>query len=135
MVLVSGFVYVVPAAGKQAAPAIDVAELEKQIDVNIQGGYSKPKVEELLLVRMALLPVAVSKWVARHARWVWKYWVLKQPYDEEARILLSCRTLNIQRGLWDHQPEKLRTFILEREIWVPANYKAFVRDWKAQNSK
>eukprot|EP00873_Tetraselmis_striata_P002929 jgi/Tetstr1/423193/TSEL_001313.t1 len=122
-------------AGKAPAPTIDDAELEKQIDLNIQGGYSKPRLQELLLVRLALLPLSAGAWLGRQGRWAWKYWLLKQPYDAEARVLLSCRRLGIPRALWDSQPEKSRDFILEREIWVAANYAAFVRDWKAQNGR
>mmetsp|Transcript_15204 Transcript_15204/g.38094 ORF Transcript_15204/g.38094 Transcript_15204/m.38094 type:complete len:310 (-) Transcript_15204:276-1205(-) len=121
--------------GKAPAPTIDDAELEKQIDLNIQGGYSKPRLQELLLVRLALLPLSAGAWLGRQGRWAWKYWLLKQPYDAEARVLLSCRRLGIPRALWDSQPEKSRDFILEREIWVAANYAAFVRDWKAQNGR
>ena len=79
--------------GKKGAPAaaIDDKELEKLIDVNVHGGYSKPKVEEILLVWLALLPLELGKHLLRQGEWVYKYRVLKQPYDHEAQLLLTCQ--------------------------------------------
>ncbi len=116
-----------------SAAVIDEKELEKLIDVNVHGGCSKPKVEEILVVWLALLPVQLGKCLWRQGAWIFKYWILKQPYDRDAQILLSCQKLELAREVWDSQPEKTRDWILLRQIWIPENYVRFVREWN--NSK
>ena len=119
--------------GKKGGPAaaIDDKELEKLIDVNVHGGYSKPKVEEILLVWLALLPLELGKHLLRQGEWVYKYRVLKQPYDHEAQLLLTCQKLDVTREVWDSQPEKTRDRLLQQQLWIPENYSRFLREWKS----
>ena len=119
--------------GKLKAPGpifIDEKELEKKIDVNVSGGYSKPKIEEILVVRLLLLPVHLSQYLHKQWVWVYKYWIRQEPYDRQAQIFLTCQRLNIPIGLWDSQPEKIRERILQHKIWIPENYTKFMREWK-----
>mmetsp|Transcript_37430 Transcript_37430/g.105653 ORF Transcript_37430/g.105653 Transcript_37430/m.105653 type:complete len:144 (-) Transcript_37430:1857-2288(-) len=101
--------------GKASAATvyIDEKELEKMIDVNVEGGYSKPKVEEILVVWLLLLPVHLSRYLYQQGSWAYKYWIKREPYDREAQIFLTCQRLDIARGLWDNQPEKIRERILQ----------------------
>ncbi len=119
--------------GKSKTGPVEVDEkgLEKLIDVNVQGGYSKPRFDEILIVRLALAPWHATKYAAKKWNWAYRYWIMKRPYDHDAQVILTCKRLNIARGLWETQPEKTRQHILQRQIWKPENYQAFVREWKS----
>eukprot|EP00191_Tetraselmis_sp_GSL018_P005339 CAMPEP_0177597222 /NCGR_PEP_ID=MMETSP0419_2-20121207/11584_1 /TAXON_ID=582737 /ORGANISM="Tetraselmis sp., Strain GSL018" /LENGTH=282 /DNA_ID=CAMNT_0019089353 /DNA_START=255 /DNA_END=1103 /DNA_ORIENTATION=+ len=121
--------------GKSKPVPVDDEELEKLIDINLKGGYSKPEIKEILIVRLLLLPVSLVQSISWQCRWAYKYWLLKKPYDHEDQVFLTCRALHVSRDLWDLQPLEARERILQQRVWVPENYARFVRNAKAGASR
>lgn len=53
----------------------DKDELREEIknEISIEGGLSRPKIRELFLVRLVLLPVTISKWIYFNLRWLYLF--------------------------------------------------------------
>jgi hypothetical protein len=47
------------------------------LDIEIEGGYSKPEWKDVLLVKVIKFPYSVAKWVGDQVRWVYKYKIRK----------------------------------------------------------
>ena len=64
-------------------------------NMKIQGGWSKPKIQELVMVRTIILPYTILAWVYGIALWVVRYNILGRDYTPEDRVYLTRRALDI----------------------------------------
>ncbi|OQR93572.1 dnaJ-like subfamily C member 25-like [Achlya hypogyna] len=119
------------------------AEFETIVDelmatTEISGGYEKPALRNLLLVRLVLLPYTLSAYVAWLGHWLFAYSFLRRPYAPDAARYLTCKALGITEGYFfsDQFPHD-RDDVLSRELWVPANladfHKQLEDDWKRKH--
>ena len=70
-------------------------------NMDIRGGYSKPKVTDVLWVQLALLPWKMCVYVAWTARWWWKFSWKGEEFGEEEKLYLIRKNLNLSQTQWD----------------------------------
>jgi DnaJ family protein C protein 25 len=64
-------------------------------------------------------------YVIWRAKWVWRYWVKGQDYSEEDREYITRKRLKLSENHWKAMPEHKRSELLERELWVEANFNQY----------
>ncbi|CAK4722403.1 unnamed protein product [Aphanomyces euteiches] len=121
------------------------AELEEIIDdlmanLEITGGYSKPRVANLLAVRIAVFPFTIAKYLAWQITWWYRYSVRGLPYSKEDVQYLTLKALGITEDYFlSEQFVEDREEVLRRELWVPENLEEYQKDletrWKKKNPK
>ncbi|ETW00689.1 hypothetical protein H310_07248 [Aphanomyces invadans] len=116
----------------------DRAELTAIVDelmenVEISGGYAKPSVANLLVVRLALLPVTIAKVAQWHLTWWFKYTVRNNPFAPDDVEYLTCKALGISPEYF-HSDQFIedRDEVLSRELWQPENMLAYQHDLAAR---
>lgn len=64
-------------------------------NISVSGGYKRESIRDTLFFWIILLPVELyhqSKW---WSRWILKYWIRKEEYDEEAKLYLIRKNLSV----------------------------------------
>lgn len=67
--------------------------LEENMD--IRGGYAKPKVTDVLWIQIVLLPYTLSLYFAWYASWVWRFTIQRQEYGLEEKLYLIRKNLGM----------------------------------------
>jgi DnaJ family protein C protein 25 len=83
---------------KKQSSGADVEEVLGQIieeKISISGGYKKATLTDTLLVRIIFLPVELYHASIWWSKWILKYWIRKEEYDEEAKLYLIRKNLKI----------------------------------------
>eukprot|EP00742_Colponemidia_sp_Colp-10_P008384 GILJ01009080.1.p1 GENE.GILJ01009080.1~~GILJ01009080.1.p1 ORF type:complete len:323 (-),score=35.85 GILJ01009080.1:125-1093(-) len=96
--------------------------------VEISGGYGKASVTRVLAFKLLLLPFRVLLRLWQAARWFVKFTILKQPYGPDEKVQLTYYRLGLSKARWDHLEESQRQDLLDRNLWDPSNYDAYVRE-------
>lgn len=103
---------------------MEIQVLESEVEV-AGGGFSKPSLTSLILVRSALLPVTITSAIYGAAMWTWRFRVKGEEYGEEERFYLTCKALGLSGDRFLSMDEPKRKEMLDRELWVPDNLMAF----------
>ncbi|XP_075912978.1 dnaJ homolog subfamily C member 25-like, partial [Petromyzon marinus] len=92
-----------------------------------QGGYRKPRVTDVLLVRLLLLPYSLLRFSAFHLRWLWLFTVLGRELGPTERLHLTRHSLRLSveefRSMSDEQRERL----VQLALWEKRNMEEFRR--------
>eukprot|EP00753_Platysulcus_tardus_P008849 PLAT1667.1.p1 GENE.PLAT1667.1~~PLAT1667.1.p1 ORF type:complete len:366 (-),score=112.40 PLAT1667.1:58-1077(-) len=103
---------------KERLSELEAEAIEEVVsEVDIQGGYAKPRWTDILAVKLVMLPVWAVKGVAFQLRWFLRFTIQKQPYGQEERIYLTRRALQMPQAKWDSMKEEERKDMLKRELW------------------
>ncbi|XP_046405256.1 dnaJ homolog subfamily C member 25 homolog isoform X2 [Ischnura elegans] len=94
--------------------------LEDNID--IRGGYAKPKVTDVLWIQLLLLPVNIVLYIAWYLRWVWKFNIKKMEYGKEEKLYLIRKRLKMTQIAFDALEEEKRETFLKQELWIEEKY-------------
>ncbi|EIE23991.1 DnaJ-domain-containing protein [Coccomyxa subellipsoidea C-169] len=117
--------------------AEEMEALNKQVDseVTVQGGRSKPTMNDILVFQIVLLPWILGKMLWWQVQWTWKYRIKRQPYDEAAQIYLTRDFLRMSSTAWDalEAPEKQE--MLDKELWIEEKQKAYQMHREKANQK
>ncbi|KAF8568066.1 hypothetical protein P879_05650 [Paragonimus westermani] len=97
-----------------------------QRTVDLRGDCSRPSFRRLLVVRLVLLPYTCLQWFLWITNWVWSYWILRNPYDDEAKVFLTRRRLGMSQAQWDGLGPSHQEGFLKKQLWIPAEYKAYM---------
>ena len=73
--------------------------VEEKMD--IQGGYAKPKITDILWIQLVLLPVTMWNWTYFYSRWFWKFGILKEEYGEEEKLYVIRKNMSLSQGQFD----------------------------------
>ncbi|XP_065051046.1 dnaJ homolog subfamily C member 25 homolog [Rhopilema esculentum] len=93
--------------------------------IDIRGGYSKPSLRDILWVQLAMSPYYIVLYIAWAARWIWKFWILKEEYGSEEKEYLTRKAIGVSDLYWEAIDDLARKDYLNRELWVKENLKAF----------
>ncbi|EGR31061.1 hypothetical protein IMG5_118390 [Ichthyophthirius multifiliis] len=107
-----------------------IDELKK--DINIQGGYSKLKIQEIFIIRIILLPYTIYKYIYSFIRWNYKYRVKKQQYTNEDQIIMTRYILQISESKWNLIEDEKKQELTERQLWIPQKYKEYREEMMEQ---
>lgn len=61
----------------------DEVREELKEEIQIEGGYSPPKIKEVLIVRLVLMPISLAKWIYSTLRWTYLFKIKKLEYGKE----------------------------------------------------
>ncbi|GBG27198.1 DnaJ protein ERDJ7 [Hondaea fermentalgiana] len=141
------------AAAKEETAALE--SLEKEVsdelaqEVKIEGGYSKPTLQGLLIVRIIKLPYTFPKTIWFHTDWYIRHTLRGEPLSRAEKILLLTQAMHMPEGAIDDEftPEE-KEELIEMECWhrenmskfqelrfkrkYPERYKQYLR-WKKAN--
>jgi len=96
-------------------------------NMDIRGVYAKPTYYDLLWVQLFMLPVWSYQLAAWHVKWLYKFTLMKQPYEEEHKLYIIRRSMKLTQGQFDALEDHERLGFLKEELWKAEN---FTR-WKA----
>ncbi|XP_071442593.1 dnaJ homolog subfamily C member 25 homolog [Hetaerina americana] len=99
--------------------------LEDNID--IRGGYAKPKVTDVLWIQLVLLPVSVVLYIAWYLRWFWKFNIKKMEYGREEKLYLIRKRLKMTQNAFDALEEEKKESYLRQELWIEDNYQEWFK--------
>uniref|UniRef100_A0A1B6CRA4 J domain-containing protein n=1 Tax=Clastoptera arizonana TaxID=38151 RepID=A0A1B6CRA4_9HEMI len=108
---------------KEETDAILRKVLEDNMD--IRGGYAKPKITDILWIQIIKLPYIIVAYVAWFVKWHWKFSICKEPYGEEEKYYLIRKLMK----LGEHQFEAIEEFekkqFLTQELWKPDKFEVW----------
>lgn len=64
-------------------------------NINISGGYKKQSIYNTLIWQIVTLPWIGFCYMTWWLRWIKRYWIRKEEYDEEAKLYLIRRNLKM----------------------------------------
>ena len=66
--------------------------------MDIQGGYAKPKVWDILLIQIIILPYTLYQWTRFYSRWLWKFGICREEYGEDEKLYVIRRNMKLSEG-------------------------------------
>lgn len=94
--------------------------LEENMD--IRGGYAKPKISDILWIQLILLPYTIFAYCLWYASWIWRFNIKKEPFGEEQKLYLIRRHMKLGQYQFDAIEEPEKKEFLKRELWLKENY-------------
>jgi len=67
--------------------------LEENMD--IRGGYAKPKVTDVLWIQLVLLPYTIFNYLVWYAKWVWRFQINQEEYGPEEKLYLIRKNIGL----------------------------------------
>lgn len=108
---------------------VQSAALERIVrEVRIVGSHHAPSVTDLFAVQLVLLPWRLGRGLWWYAQWYVRHSLRGEPYDAEERVYLTRRQLQLDEDAWELTKPEEREDVLKRELWVPANWEAFLKE-------
>lgn len=100
--------------------------VELATSIDIQGGYKKPELHDLLVIKLVKLPVTIPRLLYFNILWWYKHSILEQPYSLEEKILLMEQTMGRSWESLDQDfNESEKQELLDKECWIRDNFKSF----------
>jgi len=65
------------------------------------GSYRKPSILDILWLQLVLLPYHILCYVAWFFGWIWKYYILRHEYDDDAKCYIIRRNLRMSQRQWE----------------------------------
>uniref|UniRef100_A0A0K0F8H6 DnaJ homolog subfamily C member 25 (inferred by orthology to a human protein) n=1 Tax=Strongyloides venezuelensis TaxID=75913 RepID=A0A0K0F8H6_STRVS len=97
-------------------------------NMDIRGGYKKESFYDTLLVQLIIFPYTFVKLLFWFGRWYYKYNILKEELEEEDKIYLICKYLNMTESQFHCLEEYEQDEIFERSCWIKENALEYKED-------
>jgi len=97
--------------------------LEENID--IRGGYAKPKVSDVLWVQLVVLPYTLYLYFAWYFNWIWRFNINKEEFGHEEKLYLIRRFMGFSATQFESLQEHEKQEFLEDELWIKENFEAW----------
>jgi len=65
------------------------------------GSYQKPSVLDILWLQLVLLPYHILCYMMWYVHWIWKYTIMRNEYDDDARCYIVRRNLKMSQRQWE----------------------------------
>lgn len=111
--------------------AVDKAVDDELRNLLVAGGsLLVPSVRRVMLVQVFTVPMWLAQLAGAQASWYYRYQVLKRPYSEEDKMMLTEKTLRrLDEGdLWGSMSQGEREEMSRKEVWVPAKFEAWQKE-------
>ncbi|XP_061714008.1 dnaJ homolog subfamily C member 25 homolog [Cydia pomonella] len=96
-------------------------------NMDIKGAYAKPEITDILWVQLIILPYTISYYIYWYMRWLWKFTILRQPYEEQEKLYLIRKYMKLGQHQFDSLEDSEKQEFLDEELWIKENYVV----WKA----
>lgn len=93
--------------------------------IDIRGGYGKPSYMDVLWVQLICLPYYAVIYIKWMARWIWKFWILKQEFGQEEKEYLTYKNLNLSAHYWVVLDSYSKESYMEKELWKADKLKEY----------
>lgn len=110
--------------------------------LDIRGGYSKPRIVDVLWLRIVLLPYTIVCYIGWLSRWHWKFTIRREEYGDEEKGYLIRKKLGLSSIQWDAMEPARKNAFFSRRLWIDAKFKEFKQEQEeemrvklAQNNK
>ena len=100
--------------------------VEEKMD--IQGGYAKPKVWDVLLIQLVILPYTIYLWICFYSRWLWKFGICREEYGEEEKLYVIRRNMKLSEGQFNALTKDEREDFLDQQLWIRENFNEWKKD-------
>eukprot|EP00057_Strongylocentrotus_purpuratus_P010881 XP_011665355.1 PREDICTED: dnaJ homolog subfamily C member 25 homolog [Strongylocentrotus purpuratus] len=101
-------------------------------NADIRGGYSKPKITDILWIQLILLPVTIAKYFYWYARWTWKFSIQREPYGLEEKHYVIRKNMGVTHLQYEGLEESDKAMFLKQELWIPENFKVYKQEKEEQ---
>jgi len=85
--------------------------------MDIKGAYAKPSIFDVLWFQLIILPYTILRYIQWHARWIWKYDILKKPYETEQKLYLIRKNMKMGEHLFKSLEDSQISHFLRLELW------------------
>lgn len=100
--------------------------VEEKMDIS--GGYAKPKIWDVLLVQLVVLPYTTFLWSRFYSRWLWKFGIRREEYGLDEKNYVIRRNMKLSEGQFNAMTEDEREDFLEQELWIRDKFD----EWKKE---
>ncbi|CAG9477225.1 DnaJ protein, putative [Plasmodium vivax] len=73
---------------------------------------------DLIIVKLLILPKQIICYVLWNVKWLIKYHILNDEYDESDKLYITRKCLNIPAHRWDALSEEDKKMLLKKQLWV-----------------
>ncbi|XP_065844551.1 dnaJ homolog subfamily C member 25-like [Oscarella lobularis] len=114
---------------KEEIKAEEEAILREVIEetVDIKGGYSKPRLVDVLWVQILLSPFYIFKYFYWLVMWQWKYRIKGLDYEDEDQSYLTRKALKLTQTQWESVGNEKQIEFVQKRLWIGENYAAFIK--------
>ncbi|XP_053699057.1 dnaJ homolog subfamily C member 25 homolog [Sabethes cyaneus] len=103
--------------------------IEENLD--IQGAYAKPRITDILWVKIVLLPYTVYKMLKWNIVWIYKFSILRQPYGNEEKLYLIRKNMSLGVNQFSAIDNKKIEEYMQQELWIKSNFTV----WKSEQEE
>ena len=128
--------------GKQRLSKVDQREEMERIirqvveeKMDVQGGYAKPSVWDVLWVQLLISPYTLLKFLVWHAQWFWRFSVLKQSYGREEKLYIIRKRMKMGQHQFDAQEERQIEDYLRLELWEKDKFDVWHQEQEEEMKK
>ncbi|XP_059166531.1 dnaJ homolog subfamily C member 25 homolog [Physella acuta] len=94
--------------------------IEEKMD--IRGGYSKPKVTDVLWIQLFLLPYHIAMYIAWWLRWIWKFNIKGDELGKDEQLYLIRKHLGFSQTQFDGVEDRDIEDYLRQQLWIKENF-------------
>ncbi|XP_072045758.1 dnaJ homolog subfamily C member 25-like [Amphiura filiformis] len=91
-------------------------------NADIRGGYSKPKITDILWIQLVLSPWFLVQYILWHLRWIWKFIIKREEYGDDEKHYLIQRNLRVSQSQYDSIEAHERDEMFSKELWIRDKY-------------
>lgn len=95
-------------------------------NMDIRGGYKKPSVYDTLMWTIVTSPISFIRFITWYCKWIVRYWIRNQDYDEDAKLYLIRKNMKLSEGQFACLSDEEHAIFLEKELWKKDVY----AEWK-----
>ncbi|VDM39144.1 unnamed protein product [Toxocara canis] len=99
----------------------NVEQIIRQIieeNMDIRGGYRKPSIYDTLLWAIISLPYTLLRYSVWYLRWIVKYCIRKEEYDDDAKLYLIRKNMGLSEGQFSCLNEAEKHSFIEEKLWM-----------------
>lgn len=96
--------------------------------IDIKGGYQKPKMSDILLCKLVLLPYFLLVSAAAHVSWFYRFTVCQEAYGDQEKLYITRCFMKMSQSQFDSLDDKMKESFLEKRLWLRENYEVYKRE-------
>ncbi|GCB80331.1 hypothetical protein scyTo_0016165, partial [Scyliorhinus torazame] len=118
--------------GKNRRSKEEIKEEEEEIikgiiknNIDIKGGYQKPRLYDILLFQIVLAPYYICSYVIWYCRWIYHFHIKREEYGEEEKLYIIRKNMHMSQGQFDSLEDHQKETFLERKLWLWENFEVY----------
>ncbi|CRH00303.1 DnaJ protein, putative [Plasmodium relictum] len=85
-------------------------------------------ISDLIIVKIFFLPRHIWQYVKWNIKWIIKYNILNEEYDENDKVYITRKYMNVSLEKWNSLNEEEKRNYLKKELWVKQNLDDFLHE-------